>query len=358
MEDFTEEDPGRGSPEAMDALTAQLRKDQTTLEHVHTVVRKSAHTIREHWHGRAGEAAAATHDALLASIIAKHQAAASALLACQAYRDTHEEVQDQARIWVNQLHAARQTLDAAANMIKGPKTAPGMEEMIAIAARSRTAAFLEEAEALTKLQALYETRVEARARFGTAITDITHETHGSGIKARATDNPHPNGPPRQMQGPNEADLKAIHDQINRANGSVWKMVDAWVSGKGKRTFTFKDNDPFTQVFKRSASAARAKAAIQKKILDGTFKDAGQYDARSEDLPRDLNTIGSLGVEGNLPEAFIGSFGYTYELSKSTLTVLPRSRSKRRTGPHPSLGPVSQAQVTRQVAHTTCHRTTR
>src|SRR3954470_21016364 len=98
----------------MDALTAQLRKDQTTLEHVHTVVRKSADTIREHWHGKTGNAAAATHDALLASIIAKHQAAASALLACQAYRDTHEEVQNQARIWVNQLDAARQTLDAAA----------------------------------------------------------------------------------------------------------------------------------------------------------------------------------------------------------------------------------------------------
>ncbi|MGO4595598.1 hypothetical protein AB4Z18_17425 [Leifsonia sp. 2TAF2] len=293
----------------MDALTAQLRKDQTTLEHAHTVVRKSAHTIREHWHGRAGEAAAATHDALLASIIAKHQAAASALLACQAYRDSHEEVQDQARIWVNQLDAARQTLDAAANMIKGPKTAPGMEEMIAIAARSRTAALLEEAEALTKLQALYETRVEAQTRFGTAITDITHETHGSGIRARAVDNPRPNGPPRHTQGPNDADLKATRDMIQRANDSVWKMAAAWVTGKGPREFDWDESDAFTQVFKRSASAARAKASIQKLVLEGKYhSDKEGYDAQPEDLPRDLVTILNRGDVGNLPKFIQDVFG--------------------------------------------------
>ncbi|SEI10891.1 MULTISPECIES: hypothetical protein [unclassified Leifsonia] len=189
MDDFTEEDPGFGEPGALDGLTGRLRQDQYRLEEAHNAVRKSAEAVREHWHGKTGEAAAAAHDALMTSIISKHAALDRAWLAFQTYRDEHEDVKDQARAWVNQLAEARQTIGSAAAMVKGPRTAPGMDEVIAMATRTKIAALLEEQEALERLATLYEERAAAGARLRSAITDITDEQYGSGITARAVDNP-------------------------------------------------------------------------------------------------------------------------------------------------------------------------
>lgn len=317
MEEFTEEDPGLGDPAALDELIWQLRRDQGGLEKAHAAVRASAVTIREHWKGRAGEAAAATHDVLTAGIEATHAAVDRAVSACGGYQLAHDEVKESAAPWVTQLVEARHALGLANTAIGGAAGALGMDELIASATRSRAAALQEEAEALSHLAALYEARIDAQSRFRTSIAEIAHKKRASGITARAVSNPSPNGPPRRMQGPNEKDLRAIRDRIDRANATVWTMVDAWISGKGKRTFTFGEADAFTQVFIKSASVARAEADIQEEISEGksSSERKGRYDARPEDLPRDLNTIANLGIEGNLPEAFIGSFEYSYEVTK-------------------------------------------
>lgn len=315
MAEFTKEDPGCGNPEGIDELMEQLLRDQVQLENAHTVINDSAWAVKQHWKGKAGEAAAATHEALKSNIAAKHSLIGGAFTACRDYRDAHETVKDQARVWVNQLEAARQTINAAAEMIKGPKNAPGMAELIEIAARSKAAAVVEEAEALERLTALYEDRVEARDAFRRAIAYLTEEDGGIDVKVRAIDDPSPSGPPRRTQGPNEADLGSIRNLIDQANESVWRMVAAWVSGKGPRTFAWDESDPFTQLFVRSDSVARAKADIQKRILEGKYHDEWHYDAQAGDLPRDLETVTSMGGAGNLPEAFIGSFQYKYDVSQ-------------------------------------------
>ncbi|MET3564872.1 hypothetical protein SAMN04515691_0978 [Leifsonia sp. 98AMF] len=314
MAEFTKEDPGCGNPEGIDELMEQLLRDQVQLENAHTVINDSAWAVKQHWKGKAGEAAAATHEALKSNIAAKHSLIGGAFTACRDYRDAHETVKDQARVWVNQLEAARQTINAASEMIKGPKNAPGMAELIEIAARSKAAAVVEEAEALERLTALYEDRVEARDAFRSAIAYLTEEDGGINVKVRAIDNPSPSGPPRRTQGPNEADLGSIRNLIDQANESVWRMVAAWVSGKGPRTFAWDESDPFTQLFVRSDSVAKVKASIQEQILNGNYRDTGRYDAQGEDLPRDLETITSLGGKGNLPEAFMGSFAYDYDVT--------------------------------------------
>ncbi|WP_434316444.1 hypothetical protein [Leifsonia sp. P73] len=317
MEEFTEEDPGLGDPAALDELIWQLRRDQTALEKAHAAIQTSAATIREHWKGKAGDAAAATHDVLMARIKATHAELDRAVSACGAYQLAHDEVKESAAPWVTQLAEARRTLGLPTTTIAGPRGELGVEEFISSAMRNRAAAIEEEAEALSHLAALHEARIDAQSRFRKSIAEITEKKRGPGITAGIFGDPTPKGTRRRMQGPNEKDMRAIRDRIDRANATVWTMVDAWISGKGKRTFTFDENHPFTQVFTQSASVARAEADIQGKILEGesNLERKGRYDARGEDLPRDLNTIVNAGFEGNLPEAFIGSFDYTYEVTK-------------------------------------------
>ncbi|MGH1523977.1 hypothetical protein ACRAWC_08020 [Leifsonia sp. L25] len=65
----------------------------------------------------------------------------------------------------------------------------------------------------------------------------------------------------------------------------------------------------------AANFANAAGPVAASLGESNPERKGRYDARGEDLPRDLNTIASAGIEGNLPEAFIGSFDYTYDLTK-------------------------------------------
>lgn len=169
-------------------------------------------------------------------------------------------------------------------------------------------------------------RLEAQARFRASIAEITSDEHSSGITARLVDDSGSSAPSpsRQSQGPNSEDLKRIRELRQRANDSVWSMAAAWVSGKGPQQFDWKEGDPFTEVFTRSASAKRAMAQIQADLLSDQPHYKGSYGARSEDLPRDLVTILNGGGDGNLPEAFIGSFEYKYKVTKvngdGTVTV--------------------------------------
>lgn len=261
MEDFTEEDPGRGEPEALDAVTSRLRTDQHTLEQAHNSIQRVTDRLRASWHGKAGAAAAAAHDALKASIIAKHAAADRAVAASHAYQEAHDEVKSRSRPWLDQLEAARRAIGSADLMMSDPKTGPGMDKLIAMATRSKTTAVAEEAEALEKLAALYAERVEARNRFLQTVEDITRIKGGAVISARAVDDPRPTTPSRRTQGPNDADVKRIRELVPQANDSVWSMAAAWVTGKGPREFVWTESDPFTRVFTRSASATRALAQI-------------------------------------------------------------------------------------------------
>lgn len=122
---------------------------------------------------------------------------------------------------------------------------------------------------------------------------------------------------RGLQGPNDGNLDAIRDLIDRANDSVWKMTAAWVSGKGPRHFVFGETDPFTIVFRRSDSVKEAMAVMAEQIRSHRYGigDADElgYSAKAAALPRDANTIASFGKEGNLPEAFMGSFEYSFRI---------------------------------------------
>src|SRR4051794_19031115 len=153
----------------MDAVTGRLRQDQGRLEQAHQAVRVSADAIRQHWSGRAAEAMLRAHDALTESIKDKHSAVNSVVSASDAYGEAHESVKEQSRYYVTMLAEARQTIGTADNALKGPQTGSGAEEFIALAMRSKTAALVEEAEALARLRGLYEVRVEARTAFRSAI---------------------------------------------------------------------------------------------------------------------------------------------------------------------------------------------
>ncbi|SEH78339.1 MULTISPECIES: hypothetical protein [unclassified Leifsonia] len=298
MEDFTKEDPGRGEPGALDELTGQLRQDQDKLEHAHGGVRKSADTIREHWHGKTGQAAAVTHDVLLTSIVNKHQAIDRVVAACQGYRDTHEDVKDRARVWVLQLEQARQTIGTATSLVKGPQNAPGMAELIESATRSKTAALLEEKEALERLAALYEERVEARATFQSAITDITDETHGAGITARAiADRPRSSKPK-----PN--------------NTSPWELGQQWLTGSGPRHQEFTDNDPFTKLLREHSHVMdvrdnlralldRGRLPVGPATADYSYHLGGGDGAAK--YVADYSTLATGGATGNLAVTFLGSY---------------------------------------------------
>ena len=349
----------------MDAVTSQLRTDQNTLEQAHNALQKVTDRLRESWRGRAGAAAAAAHEALRASIVAKHAASDRAISACLAYRDAHEDVKSRSLMWLDQLETARRTIGSADAMMSGPQTAPDLDELIAMATRSKTTALAEEAEALEKLAALYTERVDARDRFRHAVEDITRVKGGAVIAARAVDDPRPKAPSRHVQGPNDGDVKRIRELVRRANDSVWSMAGAWVTGKGPRGFVWTESDPFTQVFTRSASAKRAVAAIEKDLRDPAPKKGGEIDAKPEDLPRDLVTILNGGGAGNLPEAFIGSFAYEYTVTEvdpdgmatvkihawndttiESATRIPGSR-KWPLGPH-YLGPYASMRFIRDV----------
>jgi hypothetical protein len=95
------------------------------------------------------------------------------------------------------------------------------------------------------------------------------------------------------------------------------MTAAWVSGKGPRHFVFGETDPFTIVFRRSDSVKEAMAVMAKQIRSRGYgvgeDDMSGYSAKAANLPRDANTIASFGKEGNLPEAFMGSFDYSFRI---------------------------------------------
>lgn len=124
----------------MDELLWQLRRNQTSLEKAHSAVQTSARTITLHWKGKAGDAAAATHDRLLKSIESKHAALDRAVSACDAYQDAHHEVKVSAAPWVAQLAEARKALGVANSTLTGSKGVSATEDMIALATRNKAAA--------------------------------------------------------------------------------------------------------------------------------------------------------------------------------------------------------------------------
>ncbi|MEV8213685.1 hypothetical protein [Leifsonia sp. NPDC077715] len=148
------------------------------------------------------------------------------------------------------------------------------------------------------------------------IRELEETLDGAVVTFRAVNAIHDSGPAsRSVQGPNDRELTEIRGLIGEANDSVWEMVQAWVSGEGAREYAFGEHDAFTKVFRKSASARQAMKEMTENIRanghgpgDG---DELRFDAKASDLPRDARTIATLGAEGNLPEAFVGSFGYTY-----------------------------------------------
>ncbi|MFF9564825.1 hypothetical protein ACF1AJ_15880 [Leifsonia sp. NPDC014704] len=284
----------------------KVRQDRNALEQTHIGVRKSADTVRENWSGVAARAAAATHEALLASILAKRAALESALSACQAYQDAHEDVKDRARVWVEQLAAARQTIGSANAMVTGPLTAPGMGDLIALATRSKTAALAEEAEALARLKTLYMTRVEARAAFRAAISDIID---ASAISARVIDKQKP------------------HPQPKPNNSTPWELGQQWLTGTGPRHQEFTDDDPFTMMLREHDHVRAVEDRLRKALKAGTLRvgeipedfsyhlggadGAGKYVA-------DYSTLATGGATGNLAVTFLGS----YELHPEVLSINP------------------------------------
>ncbi|NUU08554.1 hypothetical protein HNO83_19610 [Leifsonia sp. C5G2] len=343
--------------EAVDALRSQVETEASRLSHVARGVRQIVASFdASSWTGAAAEAFA--------------QRLREVLAAAEAASVRHAEAERAFRVWSQGLSEVQETADAAllaaeeaqadlalaqaavgslgAEYAALTATVSAMEKVVSAtpenlrpgakaptdselaSMRSRAAGTEAElAAARGRVADAQERLDDACARVVAAgeefdlgerlfVNDLESAMQGA-VQAFASLTPLGAAGPqtRGVPGPNEGNLGAIRNLIDRANDSVWKLTAAWVSGKGPRHFTFGETDPFTIVFRRSDSVKEAMAAMAKRIREEGYgvgdTDALGYSAKASDLPRDANTIASFGKEGNLPEAFMGSFTYTFTI---------------------------------------------